>query len=189
VFINVEPSDQEFEFAESIFGGSVPRNFIPAVEKGVREALEEGVLAGFPVVNVKVTLTDGSYHAVDSSEMAFKLAASQAFKKAAQAANPVILEPMLKLVVAVPDSYTGDVMSDLATKRAQVSGMAPGEDGFTNVEALVPAAEVQRYATDLRSITQGRGTFTTEFSHYQATPPHMADQIIASAKAKQEAHV
>jgi len=188
VFINVEPTESEFEFAESIFGGAVPRNYIPAVEKGIREALEEGILAGFPVVNVKVTLTDGSYHNVDSSEMAFKLAASQAFKKAAQAANPILLEPVLKLVVTVPDSYTGDVMSDLATKRAHVSGMNPGEDSFTNIEAIVPSAEVQRYATDLRSITQGRGTFTTEFSHYQQVPPHLTEQIVASAKAKQEAH-
>jgi elongation factor G len=188
VFIDVSPSEAEFEFAEKIFGGSVPRQYIPAVEKGVREAMEEGILAGFPVVNIKVTLTDGSYHTVDSSEMAFKLAASQAFKKATQSANPVILEPVLKMCITVPDANTGDVMSDLATKRAQVTGMAPAAAGQTTVEAIVPAAEVQRYATDLRSITQGRGTFTTEFSHYQQVPAHLTDAIVAAHKSKADAH-
>lgn len=189
VFIDVSPTEQEFEFEESIFGGSVPRQYIPAVEKGVREAMEEGILAGFPVVNVKVTLTDGSYHNVDSSEMAFKLAASQAFKKAAQAAHPVILEPVMHIAVTVPDSYTGDVMGDLTTKRAHVTGMNPNGSGATTIEATVPAAEVQRYATDLRSITQGRGTFTTEFSHYQQVPAHLTDAIVSAHKAKQEAGV
>ena len=188
VFIDVSPSDQEFEFEETIFGGSVPRQYIPAVEKGIREALDEGILAGFPVVNIKVTLTDGSYHNVDSSEMAFKLAASQAFKKAAQSANPVLLEPVLKLNVTIPDNCTGDVMSDLTTKRAHVTGMAPARAGLTTIEATVPAAEVQRYATDLRSITQGRGTFTTEFSHYQAVPPHLTESIVAATRARQESH-
>jgi elongation factor G len=188
VFIDVSPTEADFEFEETIFGGAVPRQYIPAVEKGVREAMEEGILAGFPVVNVKVTLTDGSYHNVDSSEMAFKLAASQAFKKAAQSANPVILEPVLKLAVTVPDGYTGDIMGDLTTKRAHVSGMNPASSGFTTIEATVPAAEVQRYATDLRSLTQGRGTFTTEFSHYQQVPAHLTDSIIAAQRARQEAH-
>lgn len=188
VFIDVEPADEDFEFVEKIFGGSVPRQYIPAVEKGVREAMEEGILAGFPVVNVKVTLTDGSYHNVDSSEMAFKLAASQAFKKAAQSASPVILEPVLNISVTVPDGYTGDIMGDLTTKRAHVSGMTPAGDGVTTIEATVPAAEIQRYATDLRSLTQGRGTFTAEFSHYQQVPSHLTDSIIASHRARQEAH-
>ena len=188
VFIDVSPSDQEFEFEETIFGGSVPRQYIPAVEKGIREALDEGILAGFPVVNIKVTLTDGSYHNVDSSEMAFKLAASQAFKKAAQSANPVLLEPVLKLNVTIPDNCTGDVMSDLTTKRAHVTGMTPTGAGYTTIEATVPAAEVQRYATDLRSITQGRGTFTTEVSHYQAVPPHLTESIVAATRARQESH-
>ncbi|HUG16253.1 MAG TPA: elongation factor G [Thermomicrobiales bacterium] len=189
VFIDVSPTDQDFEFVESIFGGSVPRQYIPAVEKGVREAMEEGILAGFPVVNVKVTLTDGSYHNVDSSEMAFKLAASQAFKKAAQAAQPVILEPVLRIEVTVPDGYTGDVMGDLTTKRAHVTGMTPSGAGSTTIEATVPSAEVQRYATDLRSITQGRGTFTTEFSHYQQVPSHLTDAIVSAHRARQEASV
>ena len=188
VFISMAPSEKEFEFEEKIVGGSVPRNYSPAVEKGIREAMDEGLLAGFPVVNVKVTLTDGTYHNVDSSEMAFKLAASQAFKKAAQAASPVLLEPVLKLAVTAPDAYTGDVMSDLTTKRAHVSGMSPGESGFTTIEATAPAAEMQRYATDLRSITQGRGSFTTTFSHYQPVPPNLTDTIVAAAKARHETH-
>ena len=189
VFLDVAPSEEPFEFAETIFGGAVPRQYIPAVEKGVREAMEEGILAGFPVINVKVTLTDGSYHTVDSSEMAFKMAASQAFRKAVEAAGPVILEPVNELQVTIPDAYTGDVMSDLTSKRAHVTGMLPGENGYSTIEASVPAAEIQRYATDLRSITQGRGTFTTRFSHYQVVPPHMTDAVIESVKAKQVAKV
>jgi elongation factor G len=185
VFLELEPlPDSEFEFGEKVFGGSVPRNFFPAVEKGVREGLESGPVAGYPVVNVKVTLTDGSYHSVDSNEMSFKIASKEAFKRGVLQGKPVLLEPILTLRVTAPDNYTGDVMSDLNTKRAQVSGMDPGSNGSTTIEALVPAAEVQRYATDLRSITQGRGTFTTVFSHYQPVPAHIADQIKAAA-AKQ----
>ena len=188
VFLELEPlGDGEFEFGERVFGGSVPRNFFPAVEKGVREGLEAGPVAGFPVVNLRVTLTDGSYHAVDSNEMAFKIAAKEAFKKGILAARPVLLEPILTIEVTVPDNYTGDVMSDLNTKRAQVSGMAPSASGATTITATVPAAEVQRYATDLRSITQGRGSFTTEFAHYQTVPPHIAEHVVAAAK--QQEHV
>jgi elongation factor G len=189
VYLNIEPlEDGEFEFASSIVGGVVPRQYVPAVEKGVREALDEGLLAGYPIVNVKVTLVDGSYHSVDSSEMAFKLAASQAFKKGAMQANPILLEPIMKMKITVPESYMGDVMSDLNSKRGQVQGMNPGDDGDTTIEAFAPAAEVQRYATDLRSITQGRGSFTVEFSHYQPVPQHLTDGVIAQAKARQEAH-
>lgn len=189
VFLELEPlEDGEFEFGERVFGGAVPRNFYPAVEKGVREGLEAGPLAGYPVVNLRVTLTDGSYHSVDSNEMAFKIAAKEAFRRGMLAAKPVLLEPVLSIQVTVPDNYTGDVMSDLTTKRAQVSGMNPGPNSTTTIEALVPAAEVQRYATDLRSITQGRGSFTTEFSHYQPVPPHVAEQVIAEAKEKELAH-
>ena len=189
VYLSIVPIDEGFEFEQTIFGGSVPRNYIPAVEKGVREALDEGVLAGFPVTNIKVVLTDGSYHAVDSSEMAFKLAASQAFKRAQELANPVLLEPVNKLAVTIPDSYTGDVMSDLTSKRAHVTGMVPGENGHSTIEATVPAAEIQRYATDLRSITQGRGTFATEFSHYDRVPAHLIDSIVAARKEREEALV
>jgi elongation factor G len=189
VFLDLEPLDDgDFEFADRIVGGVVPKGYIPAVEKGVREALDEGILAGFPVSKLRVTLTDGSYHTVDSSEMAFKIAASQAFKKGAMAAKPIILEPIMHIEVTVPEAYMGDVMSDLNGKRAQVQGMVPGEGGMTTIEAIAPAAEIQRYATDLRSITQGRGSFTTSFSHYQPVPAHLTDTIIASAKAKAEAH-
>jgi elongation factor G len=190
VFLEIEPlTEGEFEFTERVVGGSVPRNFFPAVEKGVREALDAGPLAGYPVVNVRVTLTDGSYHDVDSNEMAFKIASKEAFKKGVLQAKPLLMEPMLTLRVTVPDNYTGDVMSDLNGKRAQVSGMTPTDDGQTVIEATVPAAEVQRYATDLRSITQGRGSFTTEFSHYNPVPPNLAEQIkAAAAKAHEAAH-
>ncbi len=188
VFLDVEPmEDGDFEFADRIVGGVVPKGYIPAVEKGVREALDEGILAGFPVTHIRVTLTDGSYHTVDSSEMAFKIAASQAFKKGASAAKPIILEPIMHIEVTVPEAYMGDVMSDLNGKRAQVQGMKPRDDGMTTIEAIAPAAEIQRYATDLRSITQGRGSFTSSFSHYQPVPAHLTDTIIANAKAKAEA--
>lgn len=187
--IKMEPLERGkgFEFVNSIFGGAIPKQFIPAVEKGVREAMEEGVLAGYPVVNVKVTLVDGSYHSVDSSEMSFKIAAAQAFKKGALQAKPILLEPVMRLRVTVPDQFTGDVMSDLNGKRAQVQGMTPAGNGTTTIEALVPAAELQRYATELRSLTQGRGTFTVEFSHYQPVPQHLAEQVIAETKARQAA--
>lgn len=188
VFLDLEPlPDADFEFDETIVGGVVPKQFIPAVEKGVREAMEEGVLAGYPVVNVKVTLVDGSYHSVDSSELSFKIAAAQAFRKGQAAAKPILLEPIMRLWVTVPDTYTGDVMSDLNGKRAQVLGMTPGENGRTTIEALVPLAELQRYATELRSLTQGRGTFRTEFSHYQPVPQHLAESIIQQSRARQAA--
>ncbi len=183
VVMELEPlPNADFEFSEKVVGGSVPRNFFPAVEKGVREALEHGPLAGFPVVNVRATLVDGSYHAVDSNEMSFKIASKEAFKQGILAAKPILLEPVLTVRVTVPDAYTGDVMSDLNAKRAHVGGMNPAPGGATTIEASVPAAEVQRYATDLRSITQGRGSFTTEFSHYQPVPAHIAEQIKASTK-------
>ncbi|HLL51645.1 MAG TPA: elongation factor G [Thermomicrobiales bacterium] len=188
VFLELEPlPDADFEFGEKVFGGSVPRNYYPAVEKGVREGMESGPVAGFPVVNVKVTLTDGSYHAVDSNEMSFKIASKEAFKKGILQGKPVLLEPVMTLRVTVPETYTGDVMSDLNTKRAHVSGMNPGGNGSTTIEATVPAAEVQRYATDLRSITQGRGSFTTDFSHYQPVPAHIAEQVKAAAAKHAEA--
>lgn len=188
VYLDIEPIEEgDFEFDDKIVGGVVPKGYIPAVEKGVREALDEGILAGFPVTKIRVTLVDGSYHTVDSSEMAFKIAASQAFKKGTLAAKPIILEPIMHIEVTVPEAYMGDVMSDLNGKRAQVQGMVPHENGMTTIEAIAPAAEIQRYATDLRSITQGRGSFTASFSHYQPVPAHLTDTIIASAKAKAEA--
>ncbi|MDQ2682395.1 MAG: elongation factor G, partial [Chloroflexota bacterium] len=187
VFLELEPLQEgEFEFAERVVGGAVPKNFFPAVEKGVREALESGPVAGYPVVNVKVTLYDGSYHDVDSNEMAFKIASKEAFKKGVLQAKPTLLEPILLISITVPDQYTGDVMSDLNSKRAHVNGMNPGDNGSTTIEAAIPAAEAQRYATDLKSITQGRGSFTTEFSHYQPVPPNVAEQIKAQAAREAE---
>lgn len=188
VLLELEPmEDGDVEITERVVGGAVPRNFYPAVEKGVREAIEAGPLAGYPVVNVKVTLFDGSYHDVDSNEMAFKIASKEAFKKGVLQAKPVLLEPMMTIHVTVPEGYTGDIMSDFNTKRAHVSGMNPESNGMTTIDALVPAAEIQRYATDLRSITQGRGSFTTEFAHYQQVPAHLADQIRAAAQHQHEA--
>ena len=186
-WLEVEPLPRggEFEFQDSIVGGAVPKNFIPAVEKGVREALQEGVLAGFPVVDVKVTLYDGSYHPVDSSEMSFKIAASMGFKKAVADAKPVLLEPIMELSITVPDAYTGDIIGDLNTKRAQVLGMIP-EDGFTTIQARAPYAEVRRYATDLRSITGARGRFTMKFAGYEEVPAHVAQQVIADVKREKE---
>ena len=184
VFLEMEPlPDSDFAFTEKVVGGSVPKGYYPAVEKGVRDAMEAGPIAGYPVFNLRVTLTDGSYHAVDSNEMAFRIAAKEAFKKGVAQAKPILLEPMLTLCVTVPETWTGDVMSDLNTKRAHVTGMTPLGNGATTIEAAVPAAEVQRYATDLRSITQGRGSFTTAFSHYQPVPAHIVEQIKLQAQA------
>lgn len=187
VVLIVEPTtESDFEFKDTVVGGNVPKNFIPAVEKGIREALHEGFLAGFPVTNVRVTLTDGKYHPVDSSEMAFKIAGSQGFKEAAQKARPTLLEPVYHLEITVPDAYTGDIMSDLNSKRARVHGMNPGR-GFTTIEADAPLAEVQRYATDLRSMTQGRGTFSMRFDRYETVPAHLQDSIIKESHARHEA--
>ncbi|MBI2862685.1 MAG: elongation factor G [Chloroflexi bacterium] len=187
VFLELEPLPRGtgFEFAERIFGGAVPRNYIPAVEKGVREAIPEGVLAGYPVVDVKVTLFDGSYHPVDSSEMSFKIAGAHALRKGLETANPTILEPIMNLTVIVPDEYVGEVMSDLNGKRCRVQGMEPG-GSLTTIHAQGPLAELQRYATDLRAITQGRGTYTAELSHYEEVPPHLHQTIIAEAKKRAE---
>jgi elongation factor G len=183
VFLEIEPLPRGtgFEFAERVVGGAVPKNYIPAVEKGVREVLPEGSLAGFPVVDVKVTLYDGSYHPVDSSEMAFKLAAAQAFKKGVDQARPILLEPIVDLEVSVPEQYVGDVMGDLNTRRARVLGMFP-DGGMTVIQAQAPLAEVQRYATDLRSLTQGRGTFTMKTAQFEEVPAHITQNVVAEAK-------
>lgn len=187
VFLEIQPLPRGtgFEFADRVVGGVVPRNYIPAVEKGVTESLGEGVLAHYPVTDIKVTLYDGSYHPVDSSEMAFKLAASQAFKKGVLQAQPVLLEPVMKVEITVPESFVGDVMSDLNSKRARVLGMDP-QDGSSIIEAYVPQSEMLRYAIDLRSITQGRGTYTMGFSHYEEVPVHIAQGIIAETKKEAE---
>jgi len=185
-WLQIEPlPGGDFVFEDKTVGGSVPKNFIPAVEKGVREAMQEGIVAGFPVTGVKVILYDGSYHSVDSSEMSFKIAASMGFKKVASEARPVLLEPVMEISITVPDAYTGDIIGDLNTKRAQVLGMIP-EDGFTTIQAKAPYSEVRRYATDLRSMTGARGTFTMKFSSYEEVPAHVAQQVIAEAKKEKE---
>lgn len=187
VVIELEPlPDGGFEFGDRIVGGVVPKNFIPAVEKGIREALAEGVVAGYPVVNVKATLYDGSFHPVDSSEMAFKIAGAQAFKEGMQSGRPVLLEPVMNLHITVPDNYTGDIMSDLNSRRGRVLGMNPQGNGFTVVDATAPLAEVQRYVSDLRSVTQGRGNFSMEFDHYEQVPAHVAEKVIDEARKRRE---
>jgi elongation factor G len=180
VLLKLEPSPKGtgFEFTEKVVGGAVPRNYIPAVEKGVNEARLEGVLGGYPVVDVKVTLYDGSAHSVDSSDMAFKIAAAQALKKGLTEGQPVLLEPIVNMTITVPDTLTGDIIGDLNTKRARVLGMNPG-GGVNVIQAQAPLAEVQRYAIDLRSMTQGRGIFTTEFSHYEEVPAQITQKVIA----------
>ena len=184
--VSADP-EHDFAFSESVVGGVVPRNFIPAVEKGVREALGEGIQSGFPVINIRVNLYDGSYHPVDSSEMAFKIAAAQAFKKGCMSAKPTLLEPLMNLEIVVPESYVGDVMSDMNTRRGRVLGMDPKGNGFTTITAQAPLSEVQRYATDLRSMTQGRGTFSQSFAHYEQVPQQVAEQIIVHHRQETEA--
>jgi len=187
VFLELEPlaPGGGFEFVDKIFGGAVPRQYIPAVEKGVREALQEGVLAGYPVVDVKVTLYDGSYHPVDSSEMAFKIAASMAFKKGAMEAHPVLLEPIMNVQVVVPENQMGDVMGDLNKRRGRIMGMEP-HGKYQVIKAQVPMAEMFKYAIDLRSITGGRGSYSMEFSHYEEVPAQISQQIIEKAKKEKE---
>lgn len=187
VWITLEPyPDGEFAFEEKIFGGAVPKQYIPAVEKGLREAITEGVLAGYPVTGVKVTLYDGSYHPVDSSELAFKIAASMAFKKAMEKANPVLLEPIMNVEVIVPEQFMGDIMGDLNGKRGRILGMEPIEGGLQLIRAQVPLAEMSDYAIALKSITQGRGNFRMEFSHYEEVPPRLAEEIIEKRRAEME---
>jgi elongation factor G len=185
VWIEFEPSSEEFEFVDKIFGGAVPRQYIPAVEKGLRETLSEGVLAGYPVVNIRATLYDGSFHPVDSSEMAFKIAAWLAFKKGIAEANPIILEPIVRVEVTVPEQYMGDIMGDLNKKRGKIQGMET-KGRIQVIKATAPLAEMQRYAIDLRSMTQGRGLFTMEFDHYEEAPANIAEQVIEEAKKEKE---
>ena len=185
--LDPRPRGEGYEFVDKIFGGAIPRQYIPAVEKGVKEAMEEGIVAGYPVVDVRVTHVDGSYHEVDSSEMAFKIAGSMAFKKAMQEARPVLLEPILSVAVRVPEELMGDVIGDLNSKRGRIQGMEPSGDGTTVVRAQVPMAEMLRYASDLRSLTGGRGTFEQEFSHYEDVPAHIAEKVIAEARKQKEA--
>jgi elongation factor G len=177
------PRGQGFAFEDAIVGGVIPRNFIPAVEKGVREVLGQGLLAGYPIVDVKVKLYDGSYHDVDSSEMSFKIAASMGFKRAFEMSKPVLLEPVMTITVTVPDEYMGDVIGDLNSRRGKVLGAEPKGTGQQVIRAHVPMSEVLRYAPDLRSMTSGRGDFELEFSHYEEVPAHIADRIVKEAQA------
>ncbi len=184
VWLQLEPlaAGSGFEFSESIFGGAVPRQYFPAVEKGVREALVNGILAGYPLTDIKVNLFDGSYHDVDSSEMAFKIAASSALKKGAVQAKPVLLEPVYSVEVTVPESYMGDIIGDFNSRRGRIQGMEPIGKGLGVVRAIVPLAEVFRYSIDLRSMTQGRGSFDMSFDHYDDVPQRIAEAIIAGSK-------
>ena len=182
VHIRFEPSTEDFEFSEEVFGGSVPRNYFPAVEKGITDSLEKGALAGYPVVNIKATLFDGSYHPVDSNEMAFKIAASLAFKKGMEAAKPILLEPVVKVEVNIPDDYMGDIMGDMNKRRGRILGMEQQDDGSQLVIAEAPHAEMFEYAIDLRSMTQARGSFTMEFVRYDEVPTMIAEKIIAESK-------
>ncbi|MEN6413462.1 MAG: elongation factor G [Veillonellales bacterium] len=184
VWLQLDPLSPggKFEFVDSIFGGAVPRQYIPAVEKGVREALNAGVLAGYPMVDIKVTLYDGSYHTVDSSEMAFKIASIMALRKGALQAKPVLLEPIYDVEVIVPESFMGDVIGDMNGKRGRIQGMEPLGKGMGIVRAQAPVSELFRYSIDLRSITQGRGRFDMKFSHYDEVPQRIAETIIANSK-------
>ena len=187
VKMRFEPGEnEELEFCEEVFGGSVPKNFFPAVEKGLRESIQKGVLAGYPLVNLKATLYDGSYHPVDSSEIAFKTAAQIAYREGIPQANPIILEPIGKLAVSIPDTYMGDIMSDLSKRRGTPLGMSAADDGYQIIEAEVPMREMSSYAIDLRSMTQGRGSFTIKFERYQETPAPIQEKIIEEAKALED---
>ncbi len=180
VHIKFAPSTEEFEFTESLFGGSIPKNYVPAVEKGLIESMQKGPLAGFKVVNIKADLYDGSYHDVDSNEMAFKIAASIAFKKGIMEANPCLLEPIMKLEIFVPEKYMGDVMGDMNKRRGKILGMEPQENGEQKIVAEAPQAELFDYAIVLRSMTQARGSFEMELTRYEQVPQQIAEKIIAA---------
>ena len=186
VWIEIEPNrGKGYEFIDAIVGGVVPKEFIPAVDQGIREAMQNGIIAGYPVVDVKVTLFDGSYHEVDSSDLAFKIAASIAFKEAAKQAEPVLLEPIMEVEVITPEEYLGDVIGDLNSRRGRIEGINMRKDGQV-IKALVPLAEMFGYATRLRSITQGRAIYTMQFHHYEEVPQQIADTIIEKVKGKKE---
>jgi elongation factor G len=184
VVINAEPLEpgSGFVFENKIIGGTIPREYIGPAESGMREALESGVLAGFPVVDVKVSLVDGSFHEVDSSEMAFKIAGSMAIKDAVQRGNPVLLEPIMAIEVVAPDDYTGDVIGNISANRGMIEGMEMRSDGLQTIRSLVPLATMFGYATRLRSMTQGRGTFTMEFHHYAPVSDSVAQEILHGRK-------
>ena len=183
VHIEFEPCDSEgLVFEEKVFGGAVPKNYFPAVEKGLQDSIKKGVLAGYPVVGLKATLVDGSYHPVDSSEMAFKMAAAIAYKTGLEQANPVLLEPVGTLKVVLPEDYMGDIIGDINKRRGRVLGMNPLEDKEQEIVAEVPIAETSDFSTVLRSVTQGRGSFTLEFERYEEAPESVAVKVIEEAR-------
>ena len=187
VKMTFEPSgdlDTPYTFEQCVVGGAVPKNFFPAVEKGIAEAVKSGPLAAYPVIGVKAVLYDGSYHTVDSSELAFKVAASQAFKKGFLAASPVLLEPIAAMRVVVPDSYTGDIMGDLNKRRARVMGMNPLENGYQEILADIPYLELYGYDAKLRSMTSGAGTFSYEYARYEQAPEEIAEREIKERAGK-----
>ena len=188
VWIEFSPCDADgLEFAERVVGGAVPKGFFPAVEKGLRECIARGPLAGYPVVGLKATLYDGSYHPVDSSEMAFKTAASIAYKNGMPQANPVLLEPIGELKATVPDANMGDIMGEVNKRRGRVLGMSPAETvGYQTVDAEVPMAEMYDFSTYVRQVTQGRGSFTFDFVRYEEAPQNVAQKVIEAAKANGE---
>ncbi|MCD4669522.1 MAG: elongation factor G, partial [Actinomycetia bacterium] len=188
VFIELKPRKhgEGFEFTNSIFGGSIPKGYIPGVEKGIREALEKGYLAGFPVVDVGVNLYDGSFHAVDSSEMAFKIAASMAFKKGMQAASPIILEPIMELDILVPEKYMGDIIGDINSKRGKIISMTPATNKKQQIKASVPQSEAFNYSVDLTSLTQGRGRFSQKFLKYEELPHDLLEKLVNERKKQEE---
>jgi elongation factor G len=187
--IEIEPlaAGSGFEFVNAIKGGVIPSGFIPAVEKGVLEAMSEGAVAGYPVKDVRVRLYDGSYHTVDSSEMAFKVAGTHAMRQALEQAGPVLLEPIMQVTVSVPEDSVGDVIGDLNSRRGRPLGMEPSGGGMTEVKAEVPMSEMLSYAPDLRSITGGQGEFTMEFLRYEEVPGHLAGKVVDEARAEKEA--
>ena len=180
------PKGEGFKFEDTIFGGAIPKGYIPGVEKGVKEALLSGILGGFPVVDVHVNLYDGSFHTVDSSEMAFKIAASMAFKKGVADASPIILEPIMELEISVPEEYMGDIIGDINSKRGKIISIS-AEKNNQLIKASVPQSETFNYAVDLKSMTQGRGIFRQKFSHYDELPHNLAEIIIEERKKQQDA--
>ncbi|MCH5147687.1 MAG: elongation factor G, partial [Clostridiales bacterium] len=180
--VRFEPCEAEFEFADEVVGGAVPKQYIPAVEKGLKECMAKGVLAGYPVIGVRAVLFDGSYHDVDSSEMAFKAAAALAFREGLKNAKPALLEPVLKLKAGVPNDYLGAVMGDISKRRGRIMDSTTDGD-TTTVIAEVPLSEMAKYATDLRAMTRGQGKFSTEFLRYEEVPPQLAEKVIASAQS------
>ena len=189
VWLELEPLPRGggFEFAETVVGGNVPREYIPSVEKGVAKAMDGGAIAGYPIVDVKATLFDGSYHTVDSSGICFEIAGGQALTKGVQLASPTLLEPIMRVQITVPDDFTGDIIGDMNSRRGRIHGMIPEGNGATTIEGETPQAEMLRYATELRSMTQGQGGFTMEFDHYEEVPAHLVDRLVQQLREQEEA--